>query len=317
MSNPRSIDAWFQLMRLSNAPTVASNVFAGLAVGLVSRLATLPLPWGTALLLLVGALLVYTAGMVLNDAFDARVDATERPGRPIPSGRVALRSARIAGAVMLLLGIALLCAAGTPASEDGVLRSLLSRPTIPWALLLGAAVLAYDALHLRLPGATLLMALCRATVVVLAAFAVAPDADWSILRWSAGGLFLYVLALSIAAKEEMRGLGGFARACSMALPLLALVPLGIWLVEGVAPEGLWMWMGVGGALLVAATGAAIGVVAAGTGRNGVPAAVGAWIGAIPMVDAAVCMLLGRPLLGLLCIGMWGLAGALRPRIAAS
>jgi hypothetical protein len=55
----------------------------------------------------------------------------------------------------------------------------------------------------------------------------------------------------------------------------------------------------------------------GAARFAVPAAVGSWIGAIPLVDAATCFLLGRPLLGLLCLGLWGMAGALRPRFAAS
>ena len=31
---------------------------------------------------------LYAAGMVLNDAFDAELDARERPERPIPSGRI-------------------------------------------------------------------------------------------------------------------------------------------------------------------------------------------------------------------------------------
>ena len=37
------------------------------------------------------------AGIVLNDVFDAQIDAAERPQRPIPSGRVSLATARIAG----------------------------------------------------------------------------------------------------------------------------------------------------------------------------------------------------------------------------
>jgi hypothetical protein len=49
----------------------------------------------------------------------------------------------------------------------------------------------------------------------------------------------------------------------------------------------------------------------------VPVAVGIWIGAIPFIDAAPCFLLGRPFLGLACLGLWGVAGALRPRVAAS
>ena len=55
----------------------------------------------------------------------------------------------------------------------------------------------------------------------------------------------------------------------------------------------------------------------GAARFAVPAGVSIWIGAIPAIDAATCFLIGRPLLGLLCIGLWGMAGALRPRYAGS
>ena len=55
----------------------------------------------------------------------------------------------------------------------------------------------------------------------------------------------------------------------------------------------------------------------GIGKSAVPAGVSIWIGAIPAIDAATCFLIGRPLLGLLCIGLWGMSGALRPRYAGS
>ena len=45
------------------------------------------LPW-----LLLSSAGLYLGGMVLNDVFDARLDAVERPERPIPSGRVSIRS---------------------------------------------------------------------------------------------------------------------------------------------------------------------------------------------------------------------------------
>ena len=45
-------------------------------------------------LLLISSAGLYLAGMVFNDVFDRRIDARERPNRPIPSGRVPLRSPR-------------------------------------------------------------------------------------------------------------------------------------------------------------------------------------------------------------------------------
>lgn len=50
-------------------------------------------------------MLLYAAGTTLNDAFDAPEDATERPERPIPSGKVSRRTGFSFGAFLLLGGI--------------------------------------------------------------------------------------------------------------------------------------------------------------------------------------------------------------------
>jgi hypothetical protein len=50
-----------------------------------------------------GMCMLYLGGMVLNGILDRHVDAVERPGRPIPSGRIPLRAAWTV-AVMLILG---------------------------------------------------------------------------------------------------------------------------------------------------------------------------------------------------------------------
>src|SRR6185312_166078 len=51
--------------------------------------------------------LLYLSGMVLNDVFDAEVDAVERPERPISSGRISLRAATTVGWSMLVAGVGL------------------------------------------------------------------------------------------------------------------------------------------------------------------------------------------------------------------
>lgn len=302
MNGRGSMGAWLELMRIGNAPTVVSNVLAGMAIGLHSRLSGIPVPWGTGLLLIAGAVMVYVSGMVLNDAFDARIDARERPGRPIPSGRVGALRAQVAGVAMLCAGTALLAVSGTD--------------TLWWALLLAGCVLLYNALHAWLPGAFAIMAACRAMVPVIAALAISPGAEASLLWWVAGGLGAYVLALGIAARDEMLGLATPARVTAWGLPIAACAPLGMWFVEGVAPDGAVATTAGVAAVAVGVTSVVGGIRSASRG-GGVPAAVGTWLGAIPAIDAATCFLLGRPLLGFLCIGMWGLSGALRPRYAAS
>ena len=71
-----------KLGRVSNLPTVWTNVLAGCV------LAGGSLGVATVLTLGVLATLLYVAGMFLNDAFDAEIDARERPERPIPAGEV-------------------------------------------------------------------------------------------------------------------------------------------------------------------------------------------------------------------------------------
>lgn len=312
------IRPWMELLRVSNAPTVVTNVVAGAAVGLAALPSALPaaapgspapapasqLPAsGTLALVGAGVVFVYLAGMVLNDAFDARADAAERPGRPIPSGRVSVVRALTVGLAMLGVGSAMVAVA-----SGGAL-----------ALGLAAAVLLYDLTHRFLPGAFLLMAACRALVPVIAAVAVGQHADTHALRWVAGGLAAYTAGISLAARDEVRGFGASARVGAWTLPFTACAPVGLWLWSGVPSPGGWS-LGLGlASVLAALLSVAVGMLVArrGAARFAVPVAVGTWIGAIPLIDAATCCMLGRPALGLACIGLWGVAGALRPRIAAS
>ena len=95
-----------RLGRVSNLPTVWTNTLAGIV------LASGTLVDARAPLLLVALSLFYVGGMYLNDAFDAELDAKERPERPIPSGQISARTVFIAGFAMLGLGLLLLMAAG-------------------------------------------------------------------------------------------------------------------------------------------------------------------------------------------------------------
>ena len=304
MSARGGVGAWLELMRVGNAPTVVSNVFAGMAVGLQARLADVPVPFGTGMVLVAGTVLAYVAGMVLNDAFDAQADARERPSRPIPSGRIGVARARFAGLATLGVGAAMLASMGEAVRW--------------WAVLLAGCVVLYNAVHAWFPGAFLVMAACRAIVPVIAALAVSPGADGALLGWVAGGAFAYVAALGLVARNEVQGLPPVARAVRWALPLAACAPLGVWLAEGVGPESaVLVTLGLA-AMAAAVVGVVTGARLAASARaEAVPVAVGTWLGAIPLVDAATCFLLGRPLLGLLCVAMFGLSGALRPRFAAS
>ena len=97
-----------QLGRISNLPTVWSNVLVGtlLAGGL---LGDLRIP---ALMLALSAF--YVGGMFLNDAFDRGFDAKHRPERPIPAGRASAAEVYAWGYGLMAagaLGVGLLCTA--------------------------------------------------------------------------------------------------------------------------------------------------------------------------------------------------------------
>ena len=305
MSRSGFAHAWLSMLRISNAPTVVSQVLSGAAVGCYALPAGTTLPLGALVLVLVGVPLSYLAGMILNDVFDAQIDATERPDRPIPSGRISLFIARFVGVSMLLIGISMLAVA--------------SPATLPWAIVLGVCILAYDVLHTLSAASFVLMASCRGLVPVIAAFAMTGNADWSILTWTAGAAFAFIAAVSIAARNEMTGFGLIAWVAAWSLPVAACAPLGMWGAVAIDPGGALLGSVAVGSSLLAAYLVVVGIRTASKHESprAVPLAVAMWIGAMPAIDAATCFLLGSPTLGTLCLGMLMLSRALQPRFAGS
>ncbi len=95
------LDAWLQLVRLPTLFTAWSNVIAA------HLIATLGSPhWRLLTLQLTIATCLYWASMILNDCFDRARDREAHPGRPLPSGRISVRTAWVAGYGLLVLGVA-------------------------------------------------------------------------------------------------------------------------------------------------------------------------------------------------------------------
>src|SRR5688500_9566955 len=111
-SRPRLL-AFAQLLRLPNVFTA----FADLALAACLGMAVYPgwrdsgLAVAVALLALASGCL-YLSGMVWNDVFDLAEDTRDRPFRPLPSGRVTVRTAAGLGVVLVLLGVAFAVLAG-------------------------------------------------------------------------------------------------------------------------------------------------------------------------------------------------------------
>ena len=179
------LETALRLGRVSNLPTVWTNVAVGMALAGIGTL-----PVGLLALLAAAASLLYVGGMYLNDAFDAGWDAVHRPERPIPAGDVRARTVYVAGFAFLGAGVLLVR-----------LAAANQRPLIA-ALALAVLIVLYDVSHKRNPLAVVIMALCRVTVYVLAALAVAPASPPPTFYVGAGALFLYLIFLSTLARKE-------------------------------------------------------------------------------------------------------------------
>ena len=93
--------AYLQMMRPANIVTAWADILAGFAAsGAVGLLNIQLLGW-----LLLATTGLYGGGIVLNDVFDAELDAKERPERPIPSGRASRQGATLLGSALLVTGV--------------------------------------------------------------------------------------------------------------------------------------------------------------------------------------------------------------------
>jgi hypothetical protein len=181
-----------RLGRVSNLPTVWTNGLAGivLAGGAVADARTVPL--------LLALSLFYVAGMFLNDAYDAEIDARERPERPIPSGQVSAETVFAAGFGMMAAGLALLAWVGYGARGGTGLGPLMG------GLGLGAAIVLYDRRHKDNPLSPVLMGICRMLVYITAGLAVVHEQPWTLLAASLA-LLCYLIGLTYIAKQETLG----------------------------------------------------------------------------------------------------------------
>jgi len=174
---------YLSLARLSNSPTVVSNVLAGAALAGVTDLGW-PI-FGLA----VSMVFFYTGGMYLNDLFDYEIDCRERPERPLPSGLISRTSATVVTVALFTVGSALLATLSP--------RSFLS------GLLLMALIVFYNWWHKTNPLSPFIMALTRFMVYVTAFLSFRPFLD-SRLLFAASLLLLYIVGLTYIAKSETK-----------------------------------------------------------------------------------------------------------------
>jgi 4-hydroxybenzoate polyprenyltransferase len=210
-----TLRAYVELARLSNAPTCATNVLVGAAAAAAATGRTLD--WTAAALTSIGVVLLYVAGMALNDLVDVDLDRRERPRRPLPSGRVSMSGARRFVAATLALGWGLLAVQGWG--------------PLWFATVLVVAIVLYDLLHRAGAAAVILMGLCRGLVYPVA-FTAALTADggspdWTVVAWPAAAMTAYIVALSVVARREMAPSPGRRLWPTLVLPLIVLAPAAV------------------------------------------------------------------------------------------
>jgi 4-hydroxybenzoate polyprenyltransferase len=187
------------LVRLPAALTVPGDLLLGAAAGgRRAAAATVPLSAASTCL--------YWAGMALNDWADRGVDAVERPGRPIPSGRVRAATALALAGGLTGAGLGLAAAAG-------------GRRALGTAAPLAAAVWSYDLWLKRTPLGPAGMALCRSLNVLLGATAGRRRRALP----AAAVVGVHTAVITTVSRSEARGAGsGLPRAAAAATAAVAL-----------------------------------------------------------------------------------------------
>jgi 4-hydroxybenzoate polyprenyltransferase len=182
--------AYAQLVRLPNVFTaMADIVLAGAATGAILD------HFGSFLCVLLASSLLYMSGMVWNDWFDVKQDRRERPGRPIPSGRVSEKDAAMLGTILIVAG---LIAAAMADVVDG--RGWSS---LPIAAFLVAAIFLYNGVVKRTWMGPYAMGSCRFFNVLLGLSASGePIPPWGYALALAIGV--YIVGVTWFAKTEAR-----------------------------------------------------------------------------------------------------------------
>lgn len=181
-----------ELGRISNLPTVWSNVLAGIviaggAIGLQSTS-----------ILIASLSLFYIGGMFLNDAFDTEFDIIERPERPIPSKKITQKIVFIIGFTLLIFGMFLLYIEALTTNVFNLNLILFL------GMLLSTFIIIYNKYHKNNPYSPLIMGLCRISIYfIVSAFFL----SYFNIHIFEASIFLlsYLIGLTYLAKQENVG----------------------------------------------------------------------------------------------------------------
>ncbi|PSL04887.1 UbiA-like protein EboC [Cecembia rubra] len=208
--------AYLQLTRPANIITAISDIWAGFAVSGAAAMLLIPNTGNgdsfvfPLIYLSLATIGLYGGGVAFNDVFDAKLDAIERPERPIPSGKVKISHAAWMASSLILLGI-------LAAFQVNIWSGFL-------ALAVGFLAVLYDAWgkHQAIFG-PINMGLCR-TGNLLLGISVIPEL---ILNFWALGLIplAYVSAITMISRGEVHGKNKNALICGLGIYILIIALL--------------------------------------------------------------------------------------------
>jgi hypothetical protein len=176
----QKLNGYLAMARISNTPTVVSNVLVGAAIAgnFTNR---------TVFELAIALVCFYTAGMFLNDLCDYEIDRKQRADRPLVTGLIAKSEAWVVTLALFAVGLLILAALGTP--------------TLIGGLVLTALIVLYDTWHKGNAISPLIMGANRFMVYVIAYLAFQPVLTPDILI-PAALLLLYICGITFVAKFE-------------------------------------------------------------------------------------------------------------------
>lgn len=292
--------AWLQLVRLPNLFSVPGDVLAG--AFFAAAVTGSVLSASALALAALASLCLYAAGLIDNDLVELEEDRRDRPGRPLPSGRISRKAALAVEAVLFAIPLVL--------AASGILPE-------PWGVIppvLIAAILVYNRVKAMAPWAGfILMGFCRGLNLFAGATLIS-DKDAALpvvavaLCWG-----LYVAALTAFASHETRRAPGAWR-YAVALPVVGLGLVA--LMSGVRPAVL-------AAAAFAGTAGVLDAMArcpAGDDPKKVPPTVGRLVRLLIPMQALLCLSGpggGGPVSAALLLGCWFLAERLGRRFYAS
>ena len=246
----RRLRALLVLMRISNLPSVWSNVFMGWILGVCFSSLEVhdSQKWlglifsSNLLLLLLGTSFIYAAGMVLNDLFDLGRDREHRPERPLVVGQLSLTAARITSGCLLAIGAMLIILGTAPPARSYVGLQVLA---------LVVLIFIYNRWHKGVTWAPYVMGLCRFMLPLIGfvATGAGPAASTfalEVLFNHAASLWLLTVLITVLARHETRPEGLTSRRdfliLLVPLPLLGALPWnGLILISA---AGFWLWIAI-------------------------------------------------------------------------